>query len=158
MPNGRAATARRTARQLTWTDWRTLAEATAWLALARAAILLVRFPTMARRLGTHMRDSTHVDQLAHQATLRRTRWAIGAASRRAPWRCMCLEQAIAAKLMLRRHGVPSTLYLGVARARDPDQPSIEAHAWLRCGSLYVTGGENRTRYTVVSTFADGPVE
>ncbi|HEX8152694.1 MAG TPA: lasso peptide biosynthesis B2 protein, partial [Thermoanaerobaculia bacterium] len=87
-----------------------------------------------------------------RAVLRRIRWAIGAVSRRAPWRCLCLEQAVAAKMMLRTRGIASTLYLGVAR--DPGNAAVQAHAWLRCGSYYVTGGETRERYAVVSTFAE----
>jgi hypothetical protein len=48
--------------------------------------------------------------------------------------------------MLRRRGIRSTLYLGVAR--DP----ITAHAWLRVGALNVTGGQDVARYAVVASF------
>lgn len=135
-----------------WRDWGLAIEATAWLALARLAILLLRFPKIAKRLGTPMTESTQDDDEHFRLVLRRIKWAIGAVSRRAPWRCKCLEQAIAAKMMLRRRNIPSTLYLGVAREKSG--ASAQAHAWLRCGSYYVTGGEDRLPYTVVSTFAD----
>ncbi|HEX8616177.1 MAG TPA: lasso peptide biosynthesis B2 protein [Thermoanaerobaculia bacterium] len=142
----------RTARLLTWRDWWSVFEATVWLALARVAILTIRFPELSRRLGVHMQETTHDDDVRHRPTLARIRWAIAAVSRRAPWRCMCLEQAVAAKMMLRRRGIEQTLYLGVAR--EPDSTAVKAHAWLRCGSYYVTGGEGRDAYTVVSTFAE----
>jgi hypothetical protein len=29
-----------------------------------------------------------------------------------------------------------------------------AHAWLRCGDLYVTGAPQHKRFTVVATFAE----
>jgi hypothetical protein len=148
-----AGRALRTARRLSWIDWATFVEATAWLALARLAILLLRFPALSRRLGAPMRESTLDDDERHRPLLRRIRWAIGAASRRAPWRCKCLEQGIAAKMMLRRRALPNTLYLGVAR--EQGSASVQAHAWLRCGSRYITGGEERARYAVVSSFADG---
>lgn len=151
--SGGAGSTLRTARRLSWVDWWTFAEATAWLALARLAILLMRFPALSRRLGASMQESTHVDDDRRRPVLRRIRWAIGAASRRAPWRCKCLEQAVAAKMMLRRRGIDSTLYLGVAR--EPGSAEVQAHAWLRCGSCYVTGGEDHSRYAVVSTFAEG---
>ena len=154
--SARPGTALRTALRLSWRDWWTVAEATAWLALARLAILLVRFPALSRRLGARMHESTQVDDDRRRPVLRRIRWAIGAVSRRAPWRCKCLEQAVAAKMMLRRRGLASTLYLGVAR--EESGPSVQAHAWLRCGSYYVTGGEERARYAVVSTFADGSTQ
>jgi hypothetical protein len=78
----------------------------------------------------------------------RVAWAIGAAAGRVPWRAGCLEQAIAAKAMLRRRGIASTLYLGVTR--DP----VGAHAWLRVGDVNVTGGRDVARYAVVASFAD----
>ena len=131
-------------------------EATAWLALARLGILLMRFPALARRLGVPMTESTQNDDEPRRPELRRIAWAIGAASRRAPWRCKCLEQAVAAKMMLRRRGLASTLYLGVAR--EESGAPAQAHAWVRCGSYYVTGGEDRARYTVVSTLADGSTQ
>jgi hypothetical protein len=138
--------------RLSWADWWTLSEATVWLALARLAILLMRFSALSRRLGEHMHEATLDDDERRGPVLRRIGWAIGAVSRRAPWRCKCLEQAVAAKMMLRTRGIASTLYLGVAR--DPAGTSVQAHAWLRCGSYYVTGGEDRERYAVVSTFAE----
>lgn len=75
-------------------------------------------------------------------------WAIAAAARHLPSDPVCLPQALAARLMLRRRHVPSTLYLGVARTPGPI-----AHAWLRVGDLVVTGAEGVHRYVVVSTFA-----
>ena len=50
--------------------------------------------------------------------------------------------------MLRRRGIPSTLYLGMTR--DP----VAAHAWLRVGDTNVTGGRDVERYAVVASFAD----
>lgn len=144
--------AARTALRLSPLNWWTFAEATAWLALARLAIVLLPFSALARRLGKHMSESTVDDDDARRPSLRRIRWAIGAVSRRAPWRCLCLEQAVAAKMMLRVRGLASTLYLGVAR--EPGNAAVQAHAWVRCGSYYVTGGETRDRYAVVSTFAE----
>ena len=154
--SGGAGRTLRTARRLSGVDWWTLAEATAWLALARLAILLLRFPALSRRLGAPMRESTLDDDEQQRPVLRRIRWAIGAVSRRAPWRCKCLEQAVAAKLMLRRRGIASTLYLGVRR--EGSGAPVQAHAWLRCGSYYLSGGEDRAGYAVVSSFADGPPE
>lgn len=87
---------------------------------------------------------------------RRIGWAMGAVASRTPWRSLCLEQAIAAKAMLRRRGMSNTLHLGVARGAESPERSVVAHAWLRCGSINVTGGGDVSRYTVVATFADLP--
>jgi hypothetical protein len=101
---------------------------------------------LARRLGVPQAETPAMT--GPDLASRRVAWAIGAAARRAPWRSECLEQAIAAKAMLRRRGIASTLYLGMAR--DP----VTAHAWLRVGDLNVTGGRDVDRYTVVASFAD----
>jgi hypothetical protein len=47
---------------------------------------------------------------------------------------------------MKKH-ISSTLYLGVGK--DNDQ--MVAHAWLRCGQLYVTGG-NGSNYSMVAKF------
>lgn len=126
------------------------AEALVCLALARAAVLLLPFRVLARRLGVRMGDAPSVATLRPAA--RDVAWGIGAAAARSPWRSMCLEQAFAAKMMLRRRGVASTLYLGITR--EP----LAAHAWVRVGERNVTGGQNVSRYAVVASFADRPPE
>jgi hypothetical protein len=65
------------------------------------------------------------------------------------WRSKCLEQGLAAKAMLRRRGLPNTLYVAVAR-----EVALEAHAWVRSGDICVTGQAEFDRYTVVARFAD----
>jgi hypothetical protein len=130
-------------------DYVLFAEAIFRLAVARLMVALLPFRFTASRLGAHEQETPREDDPAAQTTLRRVRWAIAAASRRAPWRCKCLEQAIAAKRMLRSRGVATTLYLGVAK-----QNAIEAHAWLRCGTFFVCGGDGATRFAVVSRFGD----
>lgn len=126
-----------------------LAEATLRLGLARLALLLLPFRLVSRRLGTPMRETG--EDIEDGAMLRRIAWAVGAVARRAPWRCQCLEQGIAAKMMLRRRRLTNTLYLGVARG---EEKKVAAHAWLRSGTVYVTGGANRKQFSVVYMFAD----
>lgn len=78
-------------------------------------------------------------------------------------RLVCLQQAIAARRMLARRGIPSVLHLGMVR--DPEARAAAragprrgpgagdaAHAWLRCGAVAVTGGEDVARYAVVGRF------
>ncbi len=84
-------------------------------------------------------------------TVKEIRWAIRAVSRRLPWTSRCLVQAIAGKRMLQRRGLASTLYLGVDRG---EVKWLDAHAWLRCGKVLVTGGTGNERFRVISTFAE----
>ncbi|HEX8054627.1 MAG TPA: lasso peptide biosynthesis B2 protein [Thermoleophilaceae bacterium] len=134
------------ARRLLSRDGARVAEAVAYLALARVAVVVLPFRVLARRLG--VRHAETPASATDNPGLGGIAWAIGAAARRAPWRSECLEQAIAAKAMLRRRGVASTLYLGMAR--DP----VGAHAWVRVGDVNVTGGRDVARYAVVASFAD----
>ena len=117
-----------------------------FLALARLAVLIVPFRMIAPRLGVSRAETPETPVFDPVPV--GVAWAVGAAARRAPWRAACLEQALAAKAMLRRRGIESTLYLGVTQ--DP----VAAHAWVRVGDLNVTGGQNVARYAVVASFAD----
>lgn len=130
-----------------WRDVFLAVEALAWLAAARFAIRLLPFRVIVRGLGMRDGETTTQDDPASRLTLLRAGWAIRAASRRAPWRCKCLEQGVAAKRMLHARGIPATLYLGVARS-----DGVRTHAWLRSGSILITGGDVAGGFTVVSRF------
>jgi predicted GIY-YIG superfamily endonuclease len=66
------------------------------------------------------------------------------------WARKCLVESIAVKRMLRRRHIPATLYLGVAK---DNQDRMTAHAWVRSGNIWLTGGRNRHRFTVVGFFS-----
>ena len=63
------------------------------------------------------------------------------------WESKCLVRALTAQKMLSKRKIHTTLYLGCARKEG----EMVAHAWLRCGELYVTGG-NGEGYAVVDRF------
>jgi len=124
-------------------------EALMHLALARLMVLVLPLRWVLGFSGSRVLGPVHPEEprtRGPENLLPRIRWALLAAARRAPWRCQCLEQSIAGKLMLRRRRIPATLYLGVEKTED----AIHAHAWLRCGSTFVTGGDGSTRYSIVS--------
>jgi hypothetical protein len=123
-----------------------LLESACALGAARLLVKLVPFSLYSRAIG---RDGESPDAPAPDA-VRRVSRAIEAVSAHAPWRSKCLEQAIAAKVMLRLRGISNTLYLAVAR-----DTALEAHAWVRSGDVCVTGLAEFDRYTIVARFADG---
>jgi len=125
-------------------------EAAVGLAIARPAIALVPFRWLARDMGQHMVESTPTDQPEHKAVLQRIAWAMAATSRHLPWECKCLAQALVAKRMLRRRKIPSTLYLGLAK---DGKHGLEAHAWLRSGTMILTGSQEKDQFKIISTFA-----
>jgi hypothetical protein len=125
-------------------------EAAFWLGLARLAILVLPFRWIAPLLGRNKGESPQKAGTAAVELLDRIAWAVAAASRNVPWECRCLAQAMAGKVMLRRRGVSSTLYLGVARGGEP---GIQAHAWLRCGKRILTGRQGMAGFSVIASFA-----
>lgn len=127
-----------------------LLEAACWLGFARLAILVLPFRWLAPRLGKLMAQSP-TETAAPTALLDRISWSVGAASRRLPWESTCLTMAMAGKAMLRRRGIASTLYLGVAR--EPTA-GLHSHAWLRCGDRILTGEQTMSGFTIISTFAE----
>lgn len=64
-----------------------------------------------------------------------------------PWESKCLVRALTARKILAQKGIPTTLYLGVGK----EEGKMVAHAWLRCGECYVTGGDG-TGYAMVAKF------
>ena len=63
------------------------------------------------------------------------------------WESKCLVRALTAQKLLKEKKISSTMYLG-CRLEDE---KMAAHAWIRCGRMYVTGG-NGEGYAVVARF------
>lgn len=133
-----------------------LTEALTWLLLARLALLVVPFPRLARRLGSFVAPN---DGRTLQSRARGTEsqaqvaaqigWAVTRAARHAPFNAVCLPQAMAARIMLMRRGVPSVLYLGASRT--PGGP-INAHAWLDAAGVEVTGYPQAKNFAAIACF------
>jgi hypothetical protein len=124
----------------------------AWaLAAAQVAVRLLPFRWITPRLGRVGSVADRPLSPEEQWQAQQVGWAIMKLARFLPWDARCLAQAVAGKWMLRRRGLPSTLYLGVDRGRES---WLEAHAWLRCGTEFVTGQRQHERFTVLATFAE----
>lgn len=66
------------------------------------------------------------------------------------WESKCLVQALTAQYLLHRKNIKSTLYLGVGKEEGSNK--MVAHAWLRVGPYYVTGGDGSKTYATVAKF------
>jgi hypothetical protein len=125
-----------------------IVEAVLCLLAARLALALLPFPRALRwlRVAEGEACSGRVDaDKAHEFGR-----AIAIAARHVPFRAVCLEQAFAALLMLRRHGLAGTVHLGLARGAGVH--SIAAHAWCRCGEMPVTGADAAQAFVSVAVF------
>ena len=134
--------------RLSTAERRDLVEAVALCTVAGLLIRFLAFRRLAPRLGQHMAVSPETSEAATLQEVARIRWAVAAAGAHLPWHPVCLPRAVAAHWMLRRRGIPSTLYLGADPARGYD-----AHAWVRAGTTIVTGGPREDRFAVVASFA-----
>ena len=134
-----------------WLDQWLFFQAYTGLGMARLAIQAVPFAKLAPFLGKHMTESIEEIPGEKMEQARRVAWAVRCASPFTPWTSDCLPQAITAKYLLRWRGIDSTLYLGAAL---DDAKSLKAHAWLRCGSGYVTGGPGHKEFGVLASFAE----
>jgi hypothetical protein len=126
-------------------------EALVLLALARLSVVLLPFRWVARAFGKQASLTTEQGDTTQTWLIRRVGIVVNKVSRHVPWTSKCLDQALAAKIMLARRGISTTVYFGVM---NDEQGELAAHAWLRSGNKYVTGGDIRDRYTVINTFAD----
>lgn len=78
-------------------------------------------------------------------------WATDVICKRTPWESKCLVRALTAKKLLNQRKLPCTLYMGVLLNQQGD---MTAHAWLRCGEIYVSGGNGEGTYTITAVYGD----
>lgn len=117
----------------------------------RAFILFIPFNKLRKRMGSHKQESSDkVDNDTYRIA-RRISSRVLFISAKTPWESKCLVQALTAQKLLKRKGISTTIYLGVKKDRNNN---MLAHAWIRCGSYYVTGGDSREGYAVVAKFAN----
>ncbi|MCA1791217.1 MAG: lasso peptide biosynthesis B2 protein [Thioalkalivibrio sp.] len=134
--------------RLSWPQRLLLVEASVMLVAAAQAIACVSFRSLAGHLGVPMQESADDGDVRNAESIRAVEWAVHVAARQLPWASSCFSRAITAKIMLRRRGIASTLYLGVTLQNG----TINAHAWLRSGSAILTGGESSNEFATVCWF------
>jgi len=127
-------------------------EAVVCLWLARLGLIFVPFPKLARRLGTFVPPSDPralparaASAPEHARIAQEIGWAVTRSARYLPFSAVCLPQAMAARVMLKRRGVASVMHFGAAKGAGKP---LDAHAWLDAAGVEVTG------YPVANKFAE----
>jgi len=115
-----------------------LLEAGLLLLASRMALALCPFRLLRRGLGSFESPSGRAAGSAKEdaAVAREIQWAIASAARHLPFDIVCLPQAIAAQMLLRRRRVSSLMHFGVALATER---KLQAHAWLEAAGIGITG-------------------
>jgi hypothetical protein len=122
----------------------------------RGVIAIFSLPQITGKLGIAMEETpTEEVPISQLRYARRVGWAISRVAPRTPTNSNCYPQALTAWWLLHRRRIPTTFYYGAAF--DDDRSALEAHVWLRCGNLMVTGGgPHRSRFAPLTWFADAP--
>jgi hypothetical protein len=122
-------------------------EAAFYLLAVRVVFGLLPLRRALRVFGIAASDAGRGGASAPQAEL--IGRAIERAARHVPFRAVCLQQAFAALLMLRRRGLRATVQLGLIREGN----ELKAHAWSLSGDLPVTGVARAEGFAAVAAFA-----
>lgn len=133
--------------RLPWRQKMRLAEAWVLSGWYRFCVLQRSFGAIARHIGKQGME-TAVEPL-EQVAIGQVAWAVNVCARHTWWQCNCFVQALTARKMLVRRKLPCTLYMG---ARRSEAGQAQAHAWLRCGTCFVTGGDGSREYAVTSCY------
>jgi Transglutaminase-like superfamily len=133
-----------------------LAEAVFALLAARLMVALMLFSQLTRRFGEMVSpsdgrrlkpgDPCDVQQASVAGEVS---WAVTRAARYVPFKAACLQQALAARTMLLRRGIPSVLHFGAARG---ETKPLDSHAWLDAAGVEVTGYPVGERLAEIACF------
>ena len=113
----------------------------------RLCILWLPKPKLERMMGERGEESQTEETLENLKRAMRISTHVNRITEHTVWESKCLVRAMTARKLLKEEGIHSTLYLGVGK----DEGKMIAHAWLRCGQMYVTGGNGKD-YAMVAKF------
>jgi hypothetical protein len=116
--------------------------------IVRMAFALLSFPRALRLLRIAPGEKVAGRIAAAEAS--EVAHAVTRAARHVPFRAVCLQQAFAALLMLRRRGLAGTVHLGLAHGTEAT--ALQAHAWSRCGDMPVTGADAAQGFVPIAAF------
>jgi len=108
-----------------------LTEAICFLIASKLLLMLLPF----RLCKQFFRKNERLSRQANIQLLKEIRIAIERANKIAIWSNVCLVKSFAARLMLQRRGIASSIYLGVTIKEGKE---LAAHAWLISDGVYVT--------------------
>lgn len=116
------------------------------LGAMRLGLRFVPFQTLQSKLET---ASQLFPKAKEQLSVGKIIWVVNASSRYMPG-VKCLARALTAQVLMKQHGHPSELRIGVAKAETGE---LEAHAWIEHRERVVIGNLNDLqRYVPMPSF------
>jgi hypothetical protein len=118
----------------------------------RFMMLFVKFKRYEKRLGTRGKKDDSAISEDQMKVVMKVKSAVIGVSKYTPWESKCMVQAVAAKWLLEKYNIPSTIYFGIMK--DPENNAeLKAHAWLIVGEYVMTGREGHKAFKVVNFYS-----
>ncbi len=114
----------------------------------RLKILLIKPDKLKKEWGTRGEESPEDDTKENYYIARGVARVVDRICTKTKWESKCLVRALTAQRLLKQKGIHSTMYLGCG---TDENGKMIAHAWLRVGKMYVSGG-NGKGYACVDKF------
>ena len=105
-----------------------------YVAFYRLCILLVPMSRIEKMMGIRGEESTAEENVENMKLAKLVGFHVNRVTEHLPLKRKCFVRALTARRILMKKGVNSTLYMGVGL----ENGKMIAHAWLRCGLLFVT--------------------
>ncbi len=124
----------------------------AWVLSARYRFQMLYEDTkkLNRKWGIEGEESSYEATMDEYRFCKKVSYAVNQVCGKTRWESKCLVRALTAQKLLAEKGIESTLYLGCKL--DENQKMV-AHAWIRVGKVYVTGGNGAADgYAIVDRF------
>ncbi|SEQ23038.1 lasso peptide biosynthesis B2 protein [Butyrivibrio sp. TB] len=100
-----------------------------------------------KKLGKKDVESPVEETIENQRLARLYAFHVNRITEHLPWEEKCFVRALTLKKLLSEKKISCTIYLGVKK----EENGMSAHAWLRSGLLYISGGTGKG-YTIVGRY------
>ena len=113
----------------------------------RFLVMKVPMKKLQKKFGIRGEESTYDFPEGMGRYVRLCAFHVNRITEHLPWDAKCFVRALTLRKLLNENNISSTIYLGVME----EEGKLKAHAWLRCGNYYLTGG-NGDGFAVVAKF------
>ncbi|MCR4756130.1 MAG: lasso peptide biosynthesis B2 protein [Lachnospiraceae bacterium] len=123
----------------------------AWILSARFRFQMLYEDTakLNKKWGIEGEETSEEATLDEYRFCKRVAYAVNQVCNKTKWESKCLVRALTAQRLMAEEGIESTMYLGCKELNG----KMVAHAWIRVGKMYVTGGNGAADgYGVVAKF------
>lgn len=123
----------------------------AWVLSARFRFQMLYEDTakLNKKWGIEGEETPEEAALDEYRFCKRVAYAVNQVCNKTKWESKCLVRALTAQRLMAEKGIESTMYLGCKELNG----KMVAHAWIRVGRMYVTGGNGAAEgYGVVAKF------